>query len=165
VCVCESPPGARSGCSPRVPILRPDNKRQKATRALHRMAFARLSPRPSRDSVSGRIVCGRGCLSRVRWNYPQFQTNERASATRPLKASDGSLPPRLLRLLPAGATLAGRDLHPLKNCAFPRHTTSSPLLPDLRFGTHRRGGAHAMTGRRPSFPAPPRRAACRWRSL
>jgi hypothetical protein len=28
-------------------------KRQKTTRALHRMAFARLSPRPSRDSVSG----------------------------------------------------------------------------------------------------------------
>jgi len=27
----------------------------------------------------------------------------------------------------ARATLAGRDLHPLKNCAFPRHTTSSPL--------------------------------------
>jgi hypothetical protein len=34
-------------------------------------------------------------------------------------------------LLPAGATLAGRDLHPLKNRAFPRHTTSSPLRPRL----------------------------------
>src|SRR5580693_66335 len=42
-------------------------------------------------------------------------------------------PPRLLRLLPAGATLAGRDLHPLKNCAFPRHTTSSSLRPGLGF--------------------------------
>jgi|HubBroStandDraft_6_1064221.scaffolds.fasta_scaffold326465_2 hypothetical protein len=30
-------------------------------------------PRPSRNSVSGRIVCGRRCLSRVRWNYPQFR--------------------------------------------------------------------------------------------
>jgi hypothetical protein len=28
--------------------------RKKATRALHRMAFARLFPRPSMDSVSGR---------------------------------------------------------------------------------------------------------------
>ena len=47
------------------PISPSDNKRQKATRALHRMAFARLSPGPSRDSVSGRIVCGWRCLSRV----------------------------------------------------------------------------------------------------
>jgi hypothetical protein len=28
----------------------------------------------------------------------------------------------LPRLLPAGAILAGRDFHPLKDCAFPRHT-------------------------------------------
>jgi hypothetical protein len=56
---------AISGRSPASLFLRSDNKRQKATRALHRMAFARLSPRPSRDSVSGRIVCGRKCLSRV----------------------------------------------------------------------------------------------------
>src|ERR1700730_2480324 len=33
-------------------FLRSDNKKQKATRSLHRMAFARLSPRPSRASVS-----------------------------------------------------------------------------------------------------------------
>jgi hypothetical protein len=36
------------------------------------------------------------------------------------------LPSRLLQLLPAGTTLAGRDLHPLKNRAFPRHTVSGP---------------------------------------
>jgi hypothetical protein len=35
------------------------------TVALHRMAFARLSPWPSRDSVSGHMVCGWRCLSRV----------------------------------------------------------------------------------------------------
>jgi hypothetical protein len=41
-------------------------RKQKATRALHRMAFARLhTPGPSRDSVSGRMVCGWRCLSRV----------------------------------------------------------------------------------------------------
>ena len=28
---------------------------------------------------------------------------------------------------------AGRDLHPLKNRAFPRHTTSPPLHPSLSF--------------------------------
>src|ERR1700680_460739 len=43
----------------------------------------------------------------------------------PPEASDRSSPSRLLRLLPAGATLAGRDLHPLKNRAFPRHTLMS----------------------------------------
>src|SRR5712672_2870524 len=46
----------------------------------------------------------------------------------PSKASDRSLPSRLLRLLPAGATLAGRDLHPLKNRAFPRHTPTSSSI-------------------------------------
>src|SRR4029077_18603371 len=49
------------------------------------------------------------------------------------EASARSWPSRLLRLLPAGATLAGRDLHPLKNRAFPRHTTSPPLRPGLSF--------------------------------
>src|ERR1700726_1269021 len=61
--------------------------------------------------------------------YSRYSPHTRGIAKRsfPSKASDGSLPPPLLRLLPAGATLAGRDLLPLKNCAFPRHTTSSPL--------------------------------------
>lgn len=30
-------------------------------------------PRPSRDSVSRRIMCGRACLSSPRTNYPQFR--------------------------------------------------------------------------------------------
>jgi hypothetical protein len=38
------------------------------------------------------------------------------------KASTASLPPRLLRLLPAGATVAGRDSHPLNDSAFSRRT-------------------------------------------
>ena len=38
------------------------------------------------------------------------------------KASTISLPPSLLRLLPAGATVAGRDLHPLNDSAFARRT-------------------------------------------
>jgi len=33
------------------------------------------------------------------------------------EASDASLPPRLLQLLPAGTKVAGRDSHPLKNSA------------------------------------------------
>ena len=38
------------------------------------------------------------------------------------KASDDSLPPRLLRLLPVGTKVTGRDSHPLKNSALPRRT-------------------------------------------
>jgi len=38
------------------------------------------------------------------------------------KASTISLPPSLLRLLPAGATVAGRGSHPLEDSAFSRRT-------------------------------------------
>ena len=37
-------------------------------------------------------------------------------------ASTASLPPRPLRLLPAGTTSAGWDSHPLGPCTFARHT-------------------------------------------
>jgi len=43
------------------------------------------------------------------------------------EASDASSPPRLLRLLPAGATVAGGDFHPLKDRAFARRTEISGL--------------------------------------
>ena len=48
------------------------------------------------------------------------------------EASAASLPPLLLRLLPAGATLAGWVSHPLKMCAFTRHTVKS-MLKDVGF--------------------------------
>ena len=38
---------------------------------------------------------------------------------------------RPLRLLPAGATVAGRDSHPLRDGAFPRHTVRSLMRPRL----------------------------------
>ena len=43
------------------------------------------------------------------------------------KASTALLPPPLLRLLPAGATLTGRVSHPLKIAAFPRRTEKCRL--------------------------------------
>src|ERR1700686_1785247 len=46
--------------------------------------------------------------------------------TRYPKASDISSPPCLLRLLPAGA-VAGWDLHPLENAAFPRRTGKADI--------------------------------------
>ena len=47
------------------------------------------------------------------------------------KASTTSLPPSLLRLLPAGATVAGRDSHPLNDSAFSRRTTIHGLNSSL----------------------------------
>ena len=44
------------------------------------------------------------------------------------KASTALLPPPLLRLLPAGATLTGRVSHPLKIAAFPRRTDKCRLV-------------------------------------
>jgi hypothetical protein len=43
----------------------------------------------------------------------------------PSRASTGSLPPRSSRLLPAGTTVAGWELHPLKIDTFARRTLSS----------------------------------------
>jgi hypothetical protein len=47
--------------------------------------------------------------------------------TRYPKASAISLPPWLLRLLPAGA-VAGWDLHPLESAAFPRRTPTADVV-------------------------------------
>jgi hypothetical protein len=44
-------------------------------------------PRPSRDSVSGRKVCGWRCLSRMRWNYPLFRRTNTPQPTRPLQTA------------------------------------------------------------------------------
>jgi hypothetical protein len=38
-------------------------------------------PRPSRNSVSGRIVCGRRCLSKVVMELPTVQANEHANSS------------------------------------------------------------------------------------
>jgi len=62
--------------------------------------------RPARRSLTLRPACSR---SRPRRPFPS-------------KASAVSLPPLPLRLLPAGTTIAGWELHPLKNDAFSRRT-------------------------------------------
>jgi len=43
------------------------------------------------------------------------------------EASVASLPQRLLRLLPAGTIVAGRDSHPLKNNASSQRTSTNPI--------------------------------------
>ena len=62
--------------------------------------------RPARRSLTLRPACSR---SRPRRPFAS-------------KASAVSLPPPPLRLLPAGATFAGWELHPLKTHAFSRRT-------------------------------------------
>jgi hypothetical protein len=52
------------------------------------------------------------------------------------KASDESLPPRLLRLLPVGTKVTGRDSHPLKNSALARRTKAASLNYCLKIGAH-----------------------------
>ena len=51
------------------------------------------------------------------------------------KASTALLPPPLLRLLPAGATVAGRDSHPLEDSALSRRTLTLELSRPWRQGT------------------------------
>lgn len=64
------------------------------------------------------------CTLRPGWspNCPRQPSTSEASAI--------SLPPSLLRLLPAGATFAGWDSHPLKRCTLARRTVK-PMLQDV----------------------------------
>ena len=71
-----------------------------------RSASALPFSRPARRSLTLRPVCSR---SRPRRPFPS-------------KTSAASLPPQPLRLLPAGATVAGRVSFPLKTNAFARRT-------------------------------------------
>ena len=89
---------------------------------------------------------------------------------RPLKGSDtskasaASSPPRLLRLLPAGATFAGWASHPLKDRAFARRTengvipcakkASPPLPPCLDYRHLARARVPATEARRHRLCAP-----------
>src|SRR5215212_3633390 len=56
-------------------------------------------------------------------------------------ASDHSSPPDPLRVLPAGARVAGWDLHPRNQCTFARHTAERGRTPGL---AHRRARADGL---------------------
>jgi hypothetical protein len=56
-------------------------------------------------------------------------------------ASDHSSPPDPLRVLPAGARVAGWDLHPRNQCTFARHTAERGRAPGL---AHRRARARGL---------------------
>src|ERR1700730_739380 len=59
------------------------------------------------------------------------------------------LPPPPLRLLPAGATVAGWELHPLKIDAFARRTMS-PFFHPLAIGVNRNIGPAWLAGSDPA---------------
>src|SRR5260370_39745853 len=62
--------------------------------------------------------------------HSRYGLSARGTASRsfPSKASTISLPPSSLRLLPAGAKVAGWELHPLKRDTFARRTLT-PFCP------------------------------------
>src|SRR5437016_9151667 len=60
------------------------------------------------------------------------------------KASVASLPPRLLRLLPAGAKVAGWGSHPLKDRAFARRTRYLIVGTSFYYGSAGRDGVAAI---------------------
>src|SRR4029077_11038602 len=65
--------------------------------------------------------------------HSRYGLPARGAAWRPCasKASAVSLPPLPLRLLPAGAKVAGWELHPLKSAALARRTKGHPELPPI----------------------------------
>src|SRR5260370_21818763 len=65
--------------------------------------------------------------------HSRYGLSARGTASRsfPSKASTISLPPSSLRLLPAGAKVAGWELHPLKRDTFARRTLT-PFFPIFR---------------------------------
>ena len=87
----------------------------------------RVARYPNDDSLPR--ICG-GSASALRFSRPAQCSLTLQPAYLPShfswpstpEASAASLPPRLPRLLPAGATVAGRDSHPLKDRAFARRT-------------------------------------------
>src|SRR5262249_2478355 len=92
--------------------------------------FAPLEPVTAAFPGNGPGRLPRHVLSRLaqrsRKLRPACSPNLRSRPFAP-EASPGTLPFLALRLLPAGATVAGWDLHPLKRGAFARRTRLSRL--------------------------------------
>lgn len=80
----------------------------------------RCQPSPNLSRVGFRITLFEACSTFTRVTACTIAKSLEGPSTP--KASTASLPPRLLRLLPAGATVAGRVSHPLEDSAFSRRT-------------------------------------------
>jgi len=124
-CIVAFPPPALPGCHSTT-SLSASPRRPGLSRAGVRWAGVPPPPlglpvlRPSHEKF-------RGLLSvHSRYGLPARGTAWRSLAS---KASALSLPPAPLRLLPAGAKVAGRELHPLKKGALPRSTATPFFAP------------------------------------
>ena len=84
----------------------------------------RWQPSPCVSRVGFRVNLFEACSAFTHVTACMFAKSLSGPSTP--KASAVSLPPRLLRLLPAGATITGRASHPLKDRAFARRT--NPLI-------------------------------------
>ena len=111
-------------------------------------SFARIphgwQPSPHKGRVGLRIALFEACSTFTRITACTIAKSLKGPSTP--KAPIASLPPRLLRLLPAGAKVAGRDSHPLENSAFSRRTLTFEVS-----WRQRRGGLDSKRkmGRRP----------------
>ncbi|SIO62740.1 hypothetical protein SAMN05443247_09404 [Bradyrhizobium erythrophlei] len=131
----ETPPSVRKACSAFTQVTA-RTLAESLNDPFHLLGKGAISAQQlHRGSGDGTYTTRTGATRETPSRGLERETNRRPVKARPgaAEASDRSSPSRLLRLLPAGAILAGRDLHPLKNRAFPRHTTSSSLRPGLGF--------------------------------
>ena len=99
-------------------------RNHEGARVVRFPSWRRPSPYPG--GIGFRIRCFRGLLGVHCALRPACSLSPYGPFSR--NASVASLPPQPFQVLPAGTTLAGRELHPLKGCAFARHT-KMPALP------------------------------------
>ena len=102
-------------------------RNHEGARVVRFPSWRRPSPYPG--GIGFRIRCFRGLLGVHCALRPACSLSPYGPFSR--NASVASLPPQPFQVLPAGTTLAGRELHPLKGCAFARHT-KMPALPGKR---------------------------------
>ena len=100
-------------------MLSPLPRRNRMGAHVVRFPFRRR-PSPYPGGIGFRVRCFRGLLGVHCALRPACSLSPFGPFCR--NASIASLPPQPSRLLPAGTTLAGRELHPLRVCAFARHT-------------------------------------------
>ena len=99
-------------------------RNHEGARVVRFPSWRRPSPYPG--GIGFRIRCFRGLLGVHCALRPACSLSPYGPFSR--NASVALLPPQPFQVLPAGTTLAGRELHPLKGCAFARHT-KMPALP------------------------------------
>ena len=107
-----------------------------------RSVFPQPRPSPNSGWVGSRITRFEACS--VFTHITACLLADRPRRPFPSKASTISLPPSPFRLLPAGTTVAGRELHPLKMHNFSRRTKICGRFRGRRGAFSRHGRAKRM---------------------